>query len=463
VVALAGCHRETSGTPIDTLEGLSLELLPTPALRVAASASVDGIAAQLMFDPSQPVSFITSGCGAQRDVVAQVKVPDPFGPDESYPLTQISDLAVGGKRFRSFEAAMAQGNTCVIVLGQRELGNVAIEVNPATRVMRFRAPQTRKQWVEELAKRGGDAQVMEVTREPRTDWPMIPLRVRQGQTRFDATMLLSLSESKTRLFEKPVREAGLKPGLELLQGLPMPKEPPKEFAQLKGLAFDSLEFAPGFGVTDGMMDLEQGAPPHAAQGVLGADVWSHFVTTWDVKENVLVLWRPRVFISGGRAKCERDGVTSAENCFELHSTISQGQLNATAMVWSPLPRGAELTLDIAGGENTCSVGFTFAPGDRGVSTHHTFAWGKLRESMPGCANAFAAATTATPGMLEEDPLEECPGVCAWARENLTGRLSCECQPGVKTATGDARKQLLELYRRALKQQELPAEQEPADP
>ena len=132
------------------------------------------------------------------------------------------------------------------------------------------------------------------------------------------------------------------------------------------------------------------------------------------------------------------------------------------MVGSPLPDGAQLSLDVAGGERACGVGFSFSPTGRGVSTHHVFPWAKLSE-LPGCANAFTSATGATPGMLEESPLPQCPGVCAWARESVSGRLSCECQPGVRTATGDARTQLLELYRRALQQLAPPLEQEPQDP
>lgn len=460
---LTACHHEVAGSRLSSLEGLTLDLVPSPAVRVVVEVEVDALPAQLSFDPSQPVSFITSGCGASRDVIAEVKVPDAFGPDEAYPLTRVSGLTVGGRRFRTFEAAMAQGASCVVIFGRRELSDVALEVNPATRTVRFRPSQPRRQWLDELAKRGGDAQVLSITRAPRTDWPLVSARVRQGPEWLDATVLLSLSETKTRLYETPVRAAGLRPGLELLEGLPLPRQLPPEFSQLRGLAYDALEFAQGFGVGDGMLELEQGAPPHGVQGVLGADAWSRFVTTWDVKEDLLVLWRPRVFLSGGRAKCERDGVTSAENCFELHASTAQGQLTAIATVWSPLADGAQLSLEVDGGDPACSVGFTFSPGERGVSTQHRFAWPKLRETLPKCASAFTGATGAHPAMLEESPLPQCAGVCAWARETASRRLSCECQPGVRTATGDARKQLLELYRRALQQQVAPPEQEPDDP
>ena len=72
-------------------------------------------------------------------------------------------------------------------------------------------------------------------------------------------------------------------------------------------------------------------------------------------------------------------------------------------------------------------------------------------------------TGVSPGLLEESPLQECPGVCAYARDALSGRLSCECQPGVRTADGEAEKHLLELFKRMLDEQKAPRDVEPKDP
>ncbi len=465
VLILAGCHRVMAGAPVDSLVGLTLPLAPSPALRVVIPAEVDGAPAELTLDPSQPVSFISASCSASAPVIAAVTVPDAFGPDETYPLARVTGLTLGGVRFRPFEAALASGKSCVVVLGERELRDVAIEVNPALRTVRFRATQRRDAWVKEAADSGEDAQVLTVTKEPRTDWPLLTVRVRQGSNTFDATMLFSLRESRSLLFEDAARASGLRPGLELLKGLPLPDgvELPRELSQLKGFAFDALEFASGFGLVDGSLEVEKGAPPHTAQGLVGADVWGRFVMTYDVREGVLSLRRPRVFTSGSRSKCERNGVTSGEACFELHSEVSDGSLSVTTTVWSPLPDGARLSLDLVGGSGGCRVGVTFSPGDRGRSTHHRFPWAKLRESVAGCADAFIGVTAVEPGVLEESPMPECPGVCGFAQDALTGRLSCECQPGARTADGEAEKKLLELFRRALERLQTPVEPEPADP
>lgn len=285
-----------------------------------------------------------------------------------------------------------------------------------------------------------EAAAKALTKEPRFDWPLLPIRVRQGPTAIDLTLLFSLREPRSRVFDDWARAAGLKAGLDLLEGL----ELPPELRQLRGYAWDSLEFAPGFGLTVGSLESEPGAPPHAVHGLLGADAWSRFFMTYDVGSSVLVLRRPRVFISGNQARCERGGVVSRSACFELHAVPRGDGVDVTAAIWRPLPHGAQLSLDLTGGTGTCRLGLTFSPGDRGRSTHHHFPWKKMGESIPACGEAFKGVTSVSPGLLQESPLLECPGVCAYARDALTGRLSCECQPGVRTADGDAEKRLLQL-------------------
>lgn len=462
-----GCLRAAdTGPRVDSLVGLTVPLASSPAMRVVMHGTVHGEPASVTLDPSQPISFATSACLSGAEPIARVTVPDAFGPDEAYPVAKLVGLSLGGARLRPFNVAHAEGDDCIVVLGGPELADTAIEVNPALRTVRFRASQSRAKWEQEVSDTGDDAQVLTLTREPRTDWPLMTLRLRQGQATFDATVLLSLREPRSLLYEAPARAAGLKPGLELLSGLPLPNgvELPPELSQLKGFAFDSLELARGFGLTDGSVNVEAGAPPHTPQGVLGADVWGRFITVWDVPEGVLVLRRPRVFTSGTQSRCARDGVTSAEACFELHLSHGGGEVGVIATVWSPLSQGAQLSFDLTGGSGTCRVGVTFGPGDRGRSTQHRFPWQKLRESVPGCSDeAFTGVTNVEPGHLEDSPLPECSGTCGFARDAVSGRLSCECQPGVRTADGEAEKRLLELFRRALEKLQAPVETEPADP
>ncbi len=466
VFLLSSCHRVTGPPGVDSLVGLSFPLLSSPAPRIAVKGQVNELDAEVSFDPSQPVSFVTSKCVPDPSFVARVSVPDAFGPDETFPVVRVFGLQVGATRFRVFEAAVASGKTCVVVLGAPELKELALEVNPVARTLKFRPSQSREKWAAEAEASGEDAQVLALTKESRFDWPLIPIRVRQGPEHFDLTMLFSLREPRSRVFDDWARASGMKPGLELLEGLALPEGVvlPPELSQLNGYTWDSLEFAPGFGLAVGSLEVEPGAPPHAVHGLLGADAWSRFYMTYDVGSSVLVLRRPRVFVSGSQARCERGEQVSEEACFELHATPSGDGIDVTATVWRPLPLGAQLSLDVIGGAGTCRLGITFSPGDRGRSTHHHFPWKKLGDSMPACGGeAFKGVTSVSPGLLEESPLMECPGVCAYARDAMTGRMSCECQPGVRTADGDAEKRLLELFKRMLDEKKEAREIEPKDP
>lgn len=463
---LAGCHAQKGPPAVDSLVGLTVPLIPSPALRLVVGGLLEGDPAEVAFDPSQPVSFVSSKCLPNASFLARVSVPDAFGPDETFAVTRVAGLRVGGTRFRTFEAAIGEGKHCVVVLGAPELAGLALEVSPVARTVRFRPSQTREQWAAEAQASGEDAQVFSLTKEPRYDWPLVPVRLRQGPQRFDATLLFSLREARSRVFEDSATTAGFKSVAKLMSGLPLPKGTalPPDLEKLKGYAWDTLEFSPGFGLSNGSLEPEPGAPPHAAQGVLGADVWGRFFTTYDVGSSTLVLRRPRVFVAGNRATCERGGAVNEEACFDLHATPTDDGVDVTAVVWRPLPYGAQLSLDVTGGAGTCRIGMTFSPGDRGRSTQHSFPWRRVSDGMPGCkADAFKGITAVTLGFLDESTLPQCPGVCGFARDAQTGKLTCECQAGASGADGEVTRRLLELYQRALEERPLTREDEPKDP
>jgi hypothetical protein len=213
-----------------------------------------------------------------------------------------------------------------------------------------------------------------------------------------------------------------------------------------------------------MLELEAGAPPHTAQGVLGADVWGRFNTIIDLTSRVVVLHRPRVLMSGERAQCERGGQISEEACFEFVQRKSAQGFEVGAAVWRALPQGAHLTLDLAGVATApCRVGFTFSPSDRGRSTFHELPWSRLRQVMPECAAALSSATGITPGLFDDAALPGCPGTCAFAQDLETNRLTCECQATHASLDEGAEKELLRLYRSLLEKTRPSAEPEPSDP
>lgn len=464
-LALASCAHVKREGEVDTLLGLDEPLLPSPALRLVVQGQVGPNEAEVTFDPASQVSFVTSACVPRPNVRARARVPDPFGPDEVYPIARLEEVQVGSLHLAPMEAALADGQTCVLVLGAPELKGLALELDPARRRIKLRPSQAKEAWVVEAEASGDDAQVLTMTRDPKNDWPLLPVRVRQGPSAFEGSMLVSLRDSRSRIFDDAARLSGLKPGLELLEGLPLPEglTLPPELAKLKGYAFDAFEFAPGFGLKEGSLEVEAGSPAHAPAGMVGADLWGRFNLVYDVGTSVLVLRRPRVFTSGSRTTCARGAQTTEEGCFELNTITSERGIEVTATTWSPLPNGAQLSLDLVGSAGACRVGITFSPGDRGRSTQHRFPWPKMGESLPGCGDAFKGVTSVAPGLLEEGAMRECPGVCAYAKDVQHQRLSCECQPSARTADGALEKKLLEFFREALERAKPAGPAEPKDP
>lgn len=292
-VCLLGCHRVTGSVGVESLVDLTLKLESTPTLRPAVRGSVEEFEAEISFDPSRPVSFITSKCAGEAPLLARVSIPSPFGADQGFPLCRVVGLHLGATKFRNFEAAVTAGKKCAVVLGAPELKELALEINPEGGTIRFRPSQSRAQWAAELAASDEGGQVLTLTKEPRYDWPLVSVRLRQRLATFDGPLLLSLSEPRTRLFEGPARAAGVSSVSELLSQAGLPGPPP-ELAKLRGYPFDSLEFAPGFGLKPALVEAEPGLPPHVAEGVLGFDAWGRFVVAYDVGSSVLVLRPLRV-------------------------------------------------------------------------------------------------------------------------------------------------------------------------
>ncbi|MEW5742498.1 MAG: hypothetical protein AB1938_26510 [Myxococcota bacterium] len=466
VVLVAGCARGPSRPTVDTLAGLTLPLKPGPGLRLWLEGKVGDVDADVQLDVTAPISFVTPFCLDEKRVVAHVEVDDPLGPTESFPVSRVNGLTLGGARLRSFDAALAGGKGCVVVLGADVLGALAIDVSPARREVTLRPSQSRAAWEAEVQAQGVEAQLLALTRDPTHDWPLLPIRLTQGPRVVTWSVLLSSRDARSRLFVAAAEEADLRLGRALLDGLvPDGGVLPEPLQRLSGVAYELLELSPGFGVTDGILELEPGAPPHGVAGLLGADVWGRFDVAIDLKAGLLVLRRPRVFTSGARAQCERGGPSSEDRCFELHSRRdARGTLVATATVWRQLPEGARLLLDVPNAaKSRCRVGFTFPPGDRGRSAQHAFPWDRLVQSLPECAATLAAAPDVAFGLYEEEPMRECPGLCAFAHDLNSGHITCECQPGPAGLDGVSEHQVLELYRRAMQKGPAAQDVEPADP
>jgi hypothetical protein len=446
----------------ETLIGLDATMVPGPGVRLAVAGAVSGRPAQVLFDVTRPMTLVTTAC-FDRPLVSptRVKLVDALGDEEVVAVTPLLGLSVAGRRLRPREAGLVQNSTCVVVLGMDGLTNTALEVDVSRRLLRFVESQTKEAWMSKARALGGETQVLDVTKDARFDWPLIPVRLFQADATLTGTFVLSTKDRVSQVLEAPVQQSGFTYGPELLKRLTLPRgfEPPS----FNPLVVERVELAPGVSTGSASMVLTPGALRHGVVGSLAADVWGRFEAIIDVPSGVLLLHRPLVLSDGARAQCGRgEEAPSDAACFELSGEKSAAGLVVTASVWRPLPQGGRLYLDFPGLAPTCRMGFTFDAGERGRSTQHVLPWPRLFETMHSCAESVAGANTATLGLFEDTPLKECPGVCAFAQDFRNGRVNCECQPGLLGFSSDTERQLLERIREVAQPRRV-REAEPLDP
>jgi len=470
VVALlfVGCTRATGPVAVDSLIGLDAPLIPGPGLRVSLPGQVFERPAEVLLDVAAPMTLVTATCLDEPLIgAARVKVVEPMGGEEVFPVTRLAGLSVSGVRLAPMQAGLVPGSTCVVVLGMDVLADTALRLDVTRRLLRFRPSQPREAWVAEGEKLGGEVQVLELTRDPIHEWPLLAAQLRQGAATFTGTFVLSTRERTSRVFEASVSEAGLESGAEQLRRLPpLPAglQLPVDLTSLSGLSVDRFELAPGVGAHDTGLLLEKGRATKGVVGVIAADLFGRFEASIDVSAGVLFLHRPRLLSAGARFQCARGDASPTEDaCFELEHRSTPGGVLVSATVWRPLPEGGRLSLDLGEAAASCRVGLTFERGDRGRSTQHLIPWARLLEVLKPCAKSLSTASTASLALFEDSALKECPGVCAFALDLRSGRVSCECQPTVSGLLTEAEKALIDHVRDVLKDQPAPSSPEPADP
>lgn len=464
---LLGCPR-ASGPPVfDTLVGVEAPLIPGPGLRVAMPGQIFETPAEILVDVAATMTLVTKACiEAPMISSTRVKVVDPLGGETTYPVTRLVGLTVAGRRLTPLEAGLADGQGCVVVLGTDVMAGAALQIDPAKRVVRFVPTSPRAEWIASAERLGGEVQVLELTKDPLHDWPLLAARLTQGQATYTGPFLLSTHERSSRVFETPLASAGFSSTGDLLQKLELPKDVqlPMDLSAFQGIAMDKVEFTPGVGTQSVTFSVASGAAPNGVAGVLAADTWGRFEVTLDVTSGVLMLHRPRVLSAGDRHRCARGQEAPTEDaCFQLEQVRAGRGVAVTATIWRPLPEGGRLYLDFPGLSPACRIGFTFDSGDRGRNTQHEVPWSRLFETMKPCAETLGAAKEVSLALFEDTPLRECPGVCAFAQDLRSGRVSCECQPGPLGLSPEAEKLLLEKLRTLLKPKPLESQQEPADP
>jgi hypothetical protein len=428
LVVLAGCHRSAAPIPEQGgLAGRTLPLMPSPALRLSVLGSLEGRPVPVQLDVDRPLSLVSSACFGDTPPrpEGQVRAPEPGGMKD-WAMVPLPGLRVGGVSVPGLSAGLTGEKGCSVTLGSDVLAAYALTVEPLLREVTFSPSRSREAYMAELTAPGADpsleTHLLELSREPTGDWPLLAARVAQGEAQLTGPFVLSTREPFSRLAVKPAESQGLRT-LELSAGLPA-----------RVLPVDSVEVAEGVGVRPLVFETGPWTSP-SSLGRLGPDVWGHFRATLDVQAGVLLLRRPRVLASGERQRCARSGTEGFddESCYALHTRReADGTLSLSVTVYRDLPEGGRLYVEPLGEDGKpmqvgCGVGVTFMPGSRGVTTQHRIPWPSLAQTMPECAEQLSAARGYGLALFEEGRLRECPLTCAFVQETTTRPPVCECQ------------------------------------
>ena len=479
-LAAAACTARNVGPPGSAdLSGLTLPLRSSPGLKLAVDGAVQGTRAEVVFDVASPLSRVTTGCFEEPPTTGgTVRIPRPDGETDTASEALVYGIAFGDHRYPGLLAALRQSDSCVVTLGNDVLIGWAMSVDVARRTVTFSPSKSLEHWralaVSPPKERAGfESHLLELTRDPRTDWPLLAVRVKQGPAELVGPFVLSTGESQSLVAADAARGAGLRSGFELIEGIELPDgvQIPPELETFKGITFDAVELAPGVGVREGALRAVPATEgrQRTAVGVLGCDLWGRFDAVIDVGASVLLLQRPRVLVSGAHQRCDRGGQADEASCFELQVAKTKAALLATGTVWRALPEGGRLHLEFSSAKgkisSPCRMGLTFSPTDRGESTQHELPWEQLEQVMPACAIALKDASQVELSMFEDGALPECPGTCAFAQDLRSGRVTCECQPQVAGAATEAERHFLRIYKQILENKGdlLPPEPEPSDP
>lgn len=441
LMLVAGCARSPASGPArpQGLAGQTLPLLASPALRLTVAGRLGGRAVPVVLDVARPLSLVSRGCfeGEPPAPEGTVRAPEPAGGFRAWPVVPLSAFTVGPGAVPVRSAGLSGEKACAVTLGSDALESYALTVDPLRREVTFSASRSREAYAAEAAASDAarEVHVVELSREPVGDWPLLAVRVRQGEAEVTGPFVLGSREPFSRLAVAPAEAQGLQP-LETAANLP-----PRTFA------VDAVEVAEGVGARPLVVEAAGRWESPSSLGRLGPDVWGRFTATLDAKGGVLVLRRPRVgppatgtapgatTAPGGRQQCAGPGgAFSEEACYGLHVRREpDGSISVSGAVFRDLPEGGRLHLEPLGAdggrlESGCGVGLSFPATSRGLTTQHRLPWTSLAQALPACQAALSAATGFRLALFEEGRQPECPTACAFVTETASRRTLCECQP-----------------------------------
>ena len=254
----------------------------------------------VLLDLDRPLSLVATACfeGKPPEPEGKVRAPEPTGMKE-WAMVPLPGLRVGDVSFPGLSAGLTGEKVCSVTLGADVLAPYALTVDPLRREVTFTASRSREAYTAELTAAGADssqeAHLLELSREPKGDWPLLAARVTQEGARLTGPFVLATRDPFSRLALEPAQAQGLRP-LETVAGLPV-----------RAIPVDVGGGDGGRGRASRSSSRPRTWPSPSSLGRLGPDVWGHFRATIDAQAGVLLLRRPRVLASGDRQRCAQTG------------------------------------------------------------------------------------------------------------------------------------------------------------
>ncbi len=407
-LAFTGCHRQVRPAR-EGLAGLTVPLVSAPGVRLQVTGRAAEMPALITFDVAAPLTMVSRGCfSSDPDSTGAALWSAPHRGPQPVSIVEAPEVLIADRALHLTRVALSDEKTCTVAVGADVLLAHSLTIDPFSRTVHFDTSRPLTEW-QTRAHAQPEGELVTLQRDPKFDWPLLPVRLTQGAHALTVTLALKTDEPFTVVSAAAVKaseltelpgEVVLVSGLELTPGRPM---------QVTAVKTSTSVDAPGLA------------------GDLGADVWSHTVTSLDLAAGVLWLQHSQVTADG---RCGAAGHESGEACFSLQQQRFSEGLQVTLGVRRPIREQLRVWLELEGPEAAmCRVSIAFAPQPAGASASHVLPWPRLTKSLPVCHAALAHLQSVRLGLMEEGAAATCPGTCAEVHDLSTGRVSCECQPG----------------------------------
>lgn len=472
LAAVVGCQPAVAPEPqAGDLNGLTLPLNADGRLKLEVAGAVANTPAEIALEVAEPLTLVAEGCfpegapGSDRTV----RVPQLAGGFAAHPEIALRGLKLGNTRVAPIRAGLVRGvKDCRVTVGSDVLDLYALAVDLAHRTVRF-APAGSASAVTRTP--GRDLTRIELTRDPQTDWLLLPVQMVQGDSRVTGPFALTTDSTRSHVSGQVAAGAGVRSASEIIEALHLPMQLPlPSGVGALILPTDRLELAPDLALPKEEVSVIAKWDRANPLGTLGSNGWGRCDALIDPRGHALVLSRPHQEAAHGAPRCGVPGAATEEACFQLENEKLPTGPRAIVTLWRELPRGGRVELEPVDAQGkvvptSCRVGFTFSPQASGASLAQTFPWPTLARVMPECAQALASAQRFQFSVWSEGFDRTCPGSCAFAQDPVSARAVCSCEQSPEGAFEAVRplfdhiEELLQQLPRASH----PAEREPDAP